>query len=76
MLKELDTIVLTHDVPEHALEAGDIGAVVHHYKNGEALEVEFVTGEGGTIAVVTLSLNDVRIMGGKEILHVRELRAA
>jgi hypothetical protein len=27
--KELDTVVLTHDVPEHGLKEGDIGAIVH-----------------------------------------------
>ena len=35
--------------------------------------VEFVTGGGGTIAVVTLSESDIRPMQGKEILHVRTL---
>lgn len=73
MIQELDTIVLTHDIPEYDLEQGDIGAIVHVYKNNVAYEVEFVTGEGETIAVLTLSNEDVRIMRQREILHVREL---
>jgi hypothetical protein len=33
--------------------------------------VEFVAGEGGTIAVITLSETDLRPMHREEILHVR-----
>lgn len=32
MIHELDTVVLSHDVKEHNLRRGDIGAVVHGYK--------------------------------------------
>lgn len=46
-IHELDTVVLTHDIQEHGLRQGDIGAVVHCYSNGDTYEVEFVTGEGG-----------------------------
>ncbi|MBI2163747.1 MAG: DUF4926 domain-containing protein [candidate division NC10 bacterium] len=28
MIRELDTVVLTHDIPEHGLKRGDVGAVV------------------------------------------------
>ena len=72
MVKELDTVVLTHSIKEHGLEGGDIGAVVHCYPEGTAFEVEFVTAEGKTIALLTLDETDVRPMGGSEILHVRE----
>ena len=73
MIRELDTVVLTHDLPEHELETGDVGAVVHRYSDGTAFEVEFVAAEGRTVAVVTLSESDVRPMSKDEILHVREL---
>ncbi len=73
MIRELDTVVLARDVDEHGLKRGDIGAVVHRYADGQAFEVEFVTGEGGTIAVMTLSPDDIRPVGRSEILHVREL---
>lgn len=76
MIKELDTIVLSRDLPEYNLNQGDIGAVVHCYEDGKALEVEFVTGEGQTIAVVTLDAQDIRTMQANEILHVREIQAA
>ncbi len=73
MIKELDTIVLSHDVEAYGLKQGDIGAVVHVYKDGSAYEVEFVTGEGETVAVLTLVAQDIRHMNESEILHVREL---
>ena len=76
MIKELETIVLSRDLPEYGLNRGDIGAVVHCYVKGKAYEVEFVTGEGKTIAVVTLEAKDVRPMHANEILHVRGLKAA
>ena len=76
MIRELETVVLTRDVPEHGLVKGDVGAVVHSYAVGEAFEVEFVTAEGRTVSVLTLSGSDIRPMSSGEILHVRELAPA
>lgn len=76
MIIELDTVVLSRDLSEHSLKQGDIGAVVHSYKDCKAFEVEFITGQGSTVAVVTLDSEDVRLMQGREILHVRKLQAA
>jgi hypothetical protein len=76
MIRELDTVALTRDVEEYRLKAGDIGAVVHCYKDEAVFEVEFVTAEGATVAVLTLDLADIRPVGGKEVLHVRELAQA
>jgi hypothetical protein len=73
MIQDLDTVVLTKSKPDHGLEQGDIGAVVHTYAAGEAFEVEFVTAAGRTVAVVTLEATDIRPMAPTEILHVREL---
>lgn len=74
MIKELDTVVLKRDLSEHGLERGDVGTVVHRYITGKAMEVEFVTGEGQTVAVLTLDTEDVRPMRSKEVLHARGLR--
>ena len=76
MIKEMDTVVLSRDIPEHGLKQGDIGAVVHLYREGETFEIEFITGRGDTVAVITLETRDIRLMQGREILHVRELQAA
>ncbi len=71
MIRELDTIVLSRDLKEFGLTRGDVGAVVHCYPDNKAYEVEFVTGEGKTIVVATLSNSDIRPMQREEILHVR-----
>jgi hypothetical protein len=55
---------------------GDVGAVVHMYAEGKAYEVEFVTAEGKTVAVLTLTPEDIRPMRSGEILHARELASA
>jgi hypothetical protein len=73
MIKELDTVVLTRDITECDLIEGDIGTVVHCYTDGDAYEVEFVTADGQTIAVLTLNPNDIRLMSNTEILHAREV---
>ena len=76
MIRELDIVVLAKDLKEYQLERGDVGAVVHVYAGGKAYEVEFVTGEGQTIAVTTLSKGDIRPMQRADILHVRSYAAA
>lgn len=73
MIKELDTVVLTRDLISHSLKKGDVGAVVHCYSEKGVFEVEFVTTEGKTIALLSLEETDIRPVGGKEVLHVREL---
>ena len=76
MIKEHERVVLTAPVPEEGLEAGDVGTVVHLYRDGQAYEVEFTTLNGTTAAVVTLEANQVRPVGRREITHARELSAA
>ncbi len=73
MINELDTVALNHDITKYGLKRGDIGAVTHSYKDKSAFEVEFVTADGNTIALLTLNHNDIRPIAGKEVLHVREL---
>ncbi len=73
MIREHDTVVLTRDIPEHSLRAGDVGAVVSVHEAGRAFEVEFVAGDGRTVAVLTLGPGDVRSPAEAEILHVRAI---
>ncbi|MBT8397938.1 MAG: DUF4926 domain-containing protein [Gemmatimonadetes bacterium] len=72
-MDELNLVALTRDVPEVGLAAGDIGTVVFRYPNGKRFEVEFVTAEGKTLAVLTLAEGDVRELTGGEILHARAI---
>ena len=75
MIKEHARVVLKEPVPAEGLEAGDVGTVVHVYRDGLAYEVEFTTLEGKTAAVVTLEASQVRPVGKREITHARELAA-
>ncbi len=72
-MKEHERVVLTSAIPSEALEAGDVGTVVHVYKDGLAYEVEFTTLEGKTAAVVTVESGQVRPVGRREITHARIL---
>ena len=49
MIAELDCVALTVNLPEHGLEAGDVGAVVHVFKGGNNFTVEFTTFNGSTV---------------------------
>ena len=75
-MKELDSVVLMQDLIEYRLKAGDIGAIVHTYSDEKTFEVEFVRADGRTVAVLTLTINEIRPIEGNEILHVRELETA
>lgn len=76
MMEEYDLVVLTHDFEELELKSGDVGTVVLDHKENKAFEVEFATADGRTVAVLTLTVEDVRPMRQKEILHVREYAPA
>lgn len=76
MIREHERVVLRTPVPDEGLEAGDLGTVVHVYKDGQAYEVESVTLDGHTAAVVTLEASRVRPVGRRDITHTRELSVA
>ncbi len=73
MIKEHETVVLLAVVPAEGLLPGDVGTVIHVYRDGQAYEVEFITLEGKTAAVITLEASQVRPVGQREIAHAREL---
>ena len=75
MIAEHERVVLTTSVPAEGLESGDVGTVVHVYKDGLAYEVEFTTLDGKTAAVATLEAAQVRPVGTREITHARQLAA-
>jgi hypothetical protein len=73
-------VVLTTDLPEEGLRAGDVGVIVEHYaaRSGvrEGYEVEFFAASGRTIAVVSVPATAIREASGHEVLSVRELARA
>jgi hypothetical protein len=66
-------VVLTHDLPEHGLRAGDVGWVVMVHAAGAGYEVEFVTLAGETVSVVTVPVESVRPVQQDEIAHARRV---
>lgn len=73
MIREHERAVLTRDLPEQGLQAGDVGTVVHVYRDGAAYEIEFFALDGRTLNVVTVAADQVRAVGRRDMLHVREL---
>ncbi len=72
MVEELDSVILTCDLPEKGLTCGDIGTVVLVHA-GRGYEVEFATLAGETLTVVSLSREQVRPVGRQEIAHARTI---
>lgn len=72
-INEHDRVVLTADLPAEKLASGDVGTVVHVYRNGAAFEVEFVSLDGETVAVVTLERAQIRPVARREITHARHV---
>jgi hypothetical protein len=73
MIQELELVVLTQDLPEEGLQVGDIGTVVLLHQGGTGCEVEFATLSGETLTVATVPANAIRLVGKREIAHVREV---
>ncbi len=72
MLHERDIAVLLVDLPELGLKTGDVGTVVMvHGRDG--YEVEFVTLDGETVAVTSLTRAQVRPIARREIPHARAI---
>ena len=75
MIKELDTVVLTEDMAEYGLKRGDVGAVV--LLHGDAgYQVEFISLQGETLAVVSLAPHQIRPLGAREIAQARAVEPA
>lgn len=76
MIQELERVVLTTDLHQYGLQVGDIGTVVLVHQQGAGYEVEFMTLDGVTIAVVILEHSHVRPIQPNEIAHVRAVAVA
>ena len=74
MMEEHDRIVLTEDISDHRLKAGDVGTIVHVHRGGRAFEVEFLALDGQTAAVATVAAARVRPVAATDLTHAREMR--
>jgi hypothetical protein len=71
MIRELDIVALTCDVPEDGLKRGDTGTVVDVLGDGAAFLVEFMDSDGDTIAVPFLTQDQVRPATPEELQRVQ-----
>ena len=72
MIDDPDLVALTRDLPAHGLRP----ATWHRgapLSGRPGFEVEFVSGAGATLAVLTLEHPDVRPLGRHDAFHVRNL---
>ena len=72
MIEEQSSVVLTEPLPATGLEAGDVGVVVHVHGKGDAFEVEFMTLDGSTLTIETLTAKQIRAARNRDMPHVRE----
>ena len=73
MFKELDGVILTTDIEEEGLKAGDAGTIVHMYPGGDAFVVEFMTLDGYTVALVDILPSQARPVTSRDITHARSV---
>lgn len=76
MIKEHASVVLTEPLPSAGLEAGDVGVVVHVHRDGESFEIEFMTLDGNTLTIETLTAKQIRAARDRDMPHVRERTVA
>lgn len=72
-------VILTRDVTERGLRAGDVGTVVERHVvadvSEEGYSVEFFDMTGNTVAVITVPANAVRVPTPEDRPAVRALSA-
>ena len=66
-IKLLDVVALLKEIPEKKLRRGQIGTVVECYTDTD-FEVEFSDNNGKTIAMLTLTTDDVMLLHNKPAL--------
>jgi hypothetical protein len=62
VLRTLDVVALTVDVPELGLRKDDAGTIVHVHESGASFEVEFAADDGYTLALQSFGAHQVRAM--------------
>jgi hypothetical protein len=74
-ISELDLIVLTRDLPDEGLEAGDVGVVLLTHEGHDDVPpgytIEVTTLLGDTIAVTSVPADMVRPVSELDVRHTR-----
>jgi len=71
-IKLFDVVALTEDLPKYKLRRGEIGAVVEVHPTG-GYEVEFVSQDGYTYALITARLEQLLVLKQKPLRTSRKL---
>lgn len=74
MIQEFEQAVLTVDLPDDGLIAGDVGTIVDITTKGKAATLEFFNFAGETVAVVLVSIDQVRPVSANEVMHARPVK--
>ncbi len=72
-MSEFDLVVLTEDLANSRLRAGDVGTILTVYGEDKAFEVEFATLTGESVAVETLLPHQIREIRSSEMMAVRDM---
>ena len=80
MMAEHTYTVLTRDLPEHGLKAGDVGVVIHIHRKPGAAEpdgylLEMFTVDGVSLDEVSVPADAVRPALATDRLHARAVAA-
>ncbi len=59
MPKEHDVVALTANRPEDGLCVGDVGSIVHCYRDQDVFEIEFIDEQARTKCVTTVPASQV-----------------
>jgi Domain of unknown function (DUF4926) len=74
-LPEYSIVVVTRDLPEQDLMAGDVGTIVltHVDKDGQPIgyEIEVFSITGQSVTTIGVHLSDVRIANENDRVHAR-----
>jgi hypothetical protein len=79
VFKEYEQIVLTAEVlgdEGEALKPGDVGTLIHIHPDEEAAVVEFLSLDGGTVALATVLPSQMRPVTGADLTHARTVTMA
>lgn len=71
MIKEFDRAVVIVDLPDDGIMIGDVGTVVDITSDGQGVTLEFFDFAGRTVAVVPMSVHDVRPVGENDRMQAR-----
>jgi hypothetical protein len=73
----LETIIVTVNIPDKQVLAGDVGTIVEIYLEPQlAYDVECVNADGSTRALITLAPEQVRRLAPADVLTTRQMPLA